>query len=83
MCHVNRAISVFLCCWQASQTQGGAQVDEERDQQLSQLRADMTERLTLNRQRLEEEHANLLEAQAQVSHVQSGFLHRAAVSKHK
>lgn len=28
----------------------------------------MTERLALNRQRLEEEHANLLETQAQVSH---------------
>lgn len=43
-------------------------MDEERDQYLSQLRADMTERLALNRQRLEEEHARLLEAQAQVSH---------------
>lgn len=43
-------------------------MDEERDQQLSQLRADMTERLALNRQRLEEEHANLLEVQAQVRH---------------
>lgn len=44
-------------------------MDEERDQQLSQLRADMTERLALNRQRLDEEHAKLLEAQAQVRYV--------------
>lgn len=39
---------------------------EEQDQQLSQIRADMAERLVLNRQRLEEEHASFLEAQAQV-----------------
>ena len=32
------------------------------------MRAHMAERLVLNKQRLEEEHANLLEAQAKVSH---------------
>ena len=42
------------------------QVTEEQEQQLKQLRADMAERVFLNRERLEEEHASSLEAQAQV-----------------
>lgn len=33
------------------------------------MKADMAERLVLNRRRLEEEHARLLEAQAQVRHM--------------
>ncbi len=43
-----------------------AQVAEEQEQQLAQLRTDLAERLLLSRQRLEEEHATLVEAHAQV-----------------
>ena len=70
-CHICASASLPKCpqtLISGPEAEGGAQVDEERDQQLSQLREDMTERLALNRQRLEEEHANLLETQAQVSH---------------
>ena len=43
-----------------------AQVAEEQDQKLDHIRSDMADRLALNWQRLKEEHASLLEAQAQV-----------------
>lgn len=39
---------------------------EEQEQHLAQLRSELADRLLLNRQRLEEEHATLVEAQAQV-----------------
>ena len=42
------------------------QVAEEQQHQLAQVRSELADRLLLNRQRLEEEHATLVEAQAQV-----------------
>lgn len=42
------------------------QVGEEQQHQLAQVRSELAGRLLLNRQRLEEEHATLVEAQAQV-----------------
>ncbi len=39
---------------------------EEQQHQLAQVRSELADRLLLNRQRLEEEHATLVEAQAQV-----------------
>ncbi len=42
------------------------QMAEEQQHQLVQVRSELADRLLLNRQRLEEEHATLVEAQAQV-----------------
>lgn len=42
------------------------QVSEEQEEQLAQLRSELAERLLRNRQRLEDEQATLMEAQAQV-----------------
>ena len=44
------------------------QVAEEQEEQLSKLKADMADRLAAHKQRLEDEQAALIQAQAQVSH---------------
>ena len=48
------------------------QIAEEQEERLAELKADLADRLVLNRQRIEEEHAALMQAQAQVH---MAFLH--------